>query len=577
MARVSGTRRIGSVLGAVAALLALAVPSGAIAQTAPITPTEFDDQPESPGCTVDDCTLREAVAAVGAASVPNIRLLSGTYELTQFQPLQFVSGSTKTITGEGARLTTIDANDQSRVIYAQEGSHVTLNDLTLTAGNADFGQQQGPLFEGGAVYIQGAGSLTLSRVAVTGSHARVRGGGIWSESDLTATDTTISGNRVGDVEFGGGEGGGIFATTTADTRLFNTTVSNNTQVPSRLMDGAGIWSAGRLQMVHVTIAANQHSSQANSLYAIGSSTGAFVPELWNTIVSSTSGFACAQVTAPAIGDHNLDTDGSCGLSATGDRPGVDPQLGALTNNTGPTDTHGLAAASPAINAGNPAQCRTADQRGVARPAGACDIGAFEYVAPPPALPGPPPPPDNGELPPPEPGKTVNALPKSGSVRIRLPGTKKFVRLQNAQQVPVGTVFDTRNGHVTLVAAANRQGGTATSEFWAGIFRMTQNKKAKPTTTLTLTEKLSCPKAGKASTAAKKKRKRRLWGDGSGKFRTKGKHSAATVVGTKWLVEDRCTSTLTRVVRGKVSVRDFVKKKTITLQKGKRYIARAKNA
>ena len=26
---------------------------------------------------------------------------------------------------------------------------------------------------------------------------------------------------------------------------------------------------------------------------------------------------------------------------------------------------------------------------------------------------------------------------------------------------------------------------------------------------------------------------------SGKFRTKGKHSAATVVGTKWLVEDRC--------------------------------------
>ena len=87
------------------------------------------------------------------------------------------------------------------------------------------------------------------------------------------------------------------------------------------------------------------------------------------------------------------------------------------------------------------------------------------------------------------------------------------------------------------------------------------------------EKLSCPKAGKAIAAARKK-KRRLWGDGSGKFRTKGKHSAATVVGTKWLVEDRCKSTLTRVVRGRVSVRDFAKKKTVIVRARKRYIARA---
>ena len=76
-------------------------------------------------------------------------------------------------------------------------------------------------------------------------------------------------------------------------------------------------------------------------------------------------------------------------------------------------------------------------------------------------------------------------------------------------------------------------------------------RAPSVTTLTLTERLSCPRKASASAAAKKKKKRRLWGDGSGKFRTKGKHSAATVVGTKWLVEDRCRSTLTRVVRGRV--------------------------
>jgi ferric-dicitrate binding protein FerR (iron transport regulator) len=73
----------------------------------------------------------------------------------------------------------------------------------------------------------------------------------------------------------------------------------------------------------------------------------------------------------------------------------------------------------------------------------------------------------------------------------------------------------------------------------------------------------------------KKKKRRLLGDGNGKFRTKGKHSAATVVGTKWLVEDRCKSTLTRVTKGRVSVRDFVKKKTVIVRAGKKYIARAR--
>ena len=145
-----------------------------------------------------------------------------------------------------------------------------------------------------------------------------------------------------------------------------------------------------------------------------------------------------------------------------------------------------------------------------------------------------------------------------------------MELEEGRQIPVGTVVDTLKGRVTLVAAGGQQ-----ATFYDGIFKIGQGKGAKPLTTLTLVEKLSCPKAGKAIAAAKKKKKRRLWGDGSGKFRTKGKHSAATVVGTKWLVEDRCSSTLTRVVRGRVSVRDFVKKKTVIVRAGKKYIARAK--
>jgi hypothetical protein len=50
--------------------------------------------------------------------------------------------------------------------------------------------------------------------------------------------------------------------------------------------------------------------------------------------------------------------------------------------------------------------------------------------------------------------------------------------------------------------------------------------------------------------------RRLWGDGYGRFRTAGRYSAATVRGTRWLVEDRCDGTVTRVKRGQVAVEDF---------------------
>ena len=154
------------------------------------------------------------------------------------------------------------------------------------------------------------------------------------------------------------------------------------------------------------------------------------------------------------------------------------------------------------------------------------------------------------------------------MKIKLRGSDDFIVLTEGQQVPVGTVVDVRKGRVTLSAAG---GGEAF--FYAGIFKIAQGKGATPLTTLSLVQKLSCPKKSQASAAAKKKRKRRLWGDGHGRFRTKGRNSAATVLGTKWLVEDRCTSTLTRVARGRVSVRDFAKKKTVIVKAGKKYVAR----
>ena len=64
-------------------------------------------------------------------------------------------------------------------------------------------------------------------------------------------------------------------------------------------------------------------------------------------------------------------------------------------------------------------------------------------------------------------------------------------------------------------------------------------------------------------------------DGKGKFRTSGKCAAATVRGTKWLIQDTCTTTTTRVLTGVIQVRDQVKKKNIIVRKGQSYTARAK--
>jgi FG-GAP-like repeat/FG-GAP repeat len=186
-----------------------------------------------------------------------------------------------------------------------------------------------------------------------------------------------------------------------------------------------------------------------------------------------------------------------------------------------------------------------------------------------APPGPTPP---AQLPPPVAGRTVNVIPVSGTVRVRRPGSKTYVVLTAGAQIPVGSSIDTRAGRVTITAAQGK-GKTASADFYDGLFTLTQTKGSKPLATLTLTEKLGCPRASHASSAAKKPKSRKLWGSGSGSFRTRGQYSAATVRGTQWLTQDTCGATLTRVVKGVVSVRDEVKHRTVIVRAGKRYTAR----
>jgi hypothetical protein len=89
---------------------------------------------------------------------------------------------------------------------------------------------------------------------------------------------------------------------------------------------------------------------------------------------------------PTSNGFNLDSDGSCGFALATDLSVVNPNLGPLQNNGGPTETRELLAGSPAINTGDcftiAGNSLTTDQRGFAWFA-PCDRGAYEANAPPP--------------------------------------------------------------------------------------------------------------------------------------------------------------------------------------------------
>jgi hypothetical protein len=210
---------------------------------------------------------------------------------------------------------------------------------------------------------------------------------------------------------------------------------------------------------------------------------------------------------------------------------------------------------------------------------------------------------DGSLPP-VPGKTFDARVVSGNVFIKYaPGTgpravvplKGFVPLNGAANVPMGSQLDTRKGRVAVTSAADTGAvKTQTSDFYDGVFAVKQavpkkkpKKPAKLITELVLKGEPSrseCAplKGARAATAAATTKKKKgpksvlgkLWGNGKGKFQTTGKYSSATVRGTIWLTQDRCDGTLVTVKRGIVSVRDFKRKKTVSVKAGHSYLARA---
>ena len=192
---------------------------------------------------------------------------------------------------------------------------------------------------------------------------------------------------------------------------------------------------------------------------------------------------------------------------------------------------------------------------------------------PPTPPGPPPiqPIAQAQLVP-ENGETLAVAPVSGVIFIKLPGSAKQVKLTEGMLIPVGSVVDASKGKVTLTSV-NKAGEAQTAVFYGGKFLVAQ-RDGSGLVTLKLRggNFRNCGKAKGSSATASARSGRRLWGSGKGKFRTEGNNGSATVRGTVWLTEDRCSGTFFKVKQGVVTVRDFVANETFPLGKGKTYLA-----
>jgi len=197
------------------------------------------------------------------------------------------------------------------------------------------------------------------------------------------------------------------------------------------------------------------------------------------------------------------------------------------------------------------------------------------------------------------GKNFNVSTVRGLILIKVHG--KFIPLTELTQIPKNTEVNALHGTLTLITAGGshpaadvaakgkkgKKGKTTTQSgtFSGAIFKVSQagGGANKGLATLTIVENAFkgapsyslCTKHKAAdATAAKASSKtlQLLKSSAKGKFSTKGKYSAATVLGTKWTVADRCDGTFTHDITDSVKVTDFVHHKTITLHAGQSYLA-----
>ncbi len=232
-------------------------------------------------------------------------------------------------------------------IYVNGSSPNAVQTITTST----FTDNEGTSDQAGAIY-DNAGDLVVSRSVFTGNNASQSGGALEYDSGdaMTLANDTFDGNESV-------QGGAIYfgeSASTGTVALLNDTIVGNSGY-----QGGGIFDPADANTIENTIVADNSGG-----------------------VSSHGGGDCYEGSATdnagaADKGGNIDSDGTCFSDIVShDHTGVDPLLGPLSANGGPTDTDALLAGSSAIGDAIAGTCPATDQRGVPRPS-ACDSGAFQ--------------------------------------------------------------------------------------------------------------------------------------------------------------------------------------------------------
>ena len=246
---------------------------------------------------------------------------------------------------------TISDNSFYGGIRATGLTNLTVTNSTISGNSVDTGFPPGD--SGGGIH--GANYVLVENSTISGNSAATSGGGIYGGS-IEIVNSTISGNSAGT------SGGGIYefgAPIQVSLDVRNSTITGNS-APS----GGGIYNE-RFTVGHTIVEISNTILNA----------GALGENIFNEagIISSLG--------------YNLSSDDGGGyLTGPGDQINTDPLLGPLQDNGGPTFTHALLPDSPAIDAGDPNVSPPPfnDQRGCSFDRvfnGRIDIGSFETQPP----------------------------------------------------------------------------------------------------------------------------------------------------------------------------------------------------
>jgi hypothetical protein len=302
-----------------------------------------------------------------------------------------------------------DAASGASTIDLTAGAFLPTSTLTITRDVTIVGPASAPgaklagsavePFPADLISVEAHARLTLLNVSLTAS------GGAGTPAIDDAGSVALESSTVA-----GNNGPGLLVQPGASASVTNSTLSDGLD--------AGLVDQGSASVLNSTIA-------GNATGGIDDSSGTL--RLTNTIVAENSSSDCTKRATSS--DHSLDSDGSCGVGALSR---ANPVLGRLIGNGGPTSTQALGVGSPAIGAGDLPQCPAEDQRHFARPAGSCDIGAFQAGA---ILGGP------GA----SPGAGPGSLPSSG-VGSRLVGVSAHGALRGARHSRIPFTLRAQLGH-----------------------------------------------------------------------------------------------------------------------------------